>query len=275
MSSFEIDCTNHNDYQEITIFQTELSSEHTYQQINASENVSHLVDSFWMHQNLSDEPQEIDIIPDSFFKIIFIAQQEKIVKYFMTGLWTEANQFVHQPNITVYGCRLKILAPEYLLQRSIAPMLNQMEDLDFSFLNIQNFDLSSFEKIVRQWEESILLHRGKKEIHGNKIRLTQLLYQLKGEISAKEVSNQIFWSNRQINRYLNKYIGVSLKQYLNIQKVYNSYIQIKEGKFFPEKDFYDQAHFIREVKKHTGETPSTLHKEQNDRFIQLRNTQEK
>ena len=74
-----------------------------------------------------------------------------------------------------------------------------------------------------------------------------------------------------MGRYLNKYLGVSLKTYLNIQKVYAAYIQIRNGEFFPNDGFYDQAHFIREIKKHTGETPSTLHGNLDDRFIQLKN----
>jgi AraC-like DNA-binding protein len=98
---------------------------------------------------------------------------------------------------------------------------------------------------------------------------------MEGDISAEEVSNQIFWSNRQINRYLNKYLGVSLKKYLNIQKCYAAYIQIREGRFFPEKGYYDQAHFIREIKKHTNQTPKELYQEQNDRFIQLKNIDKK
>ena len=37
---------------------------------------------------------------------------------------------------------------------------------------------------------------------------------------------------------------------LNIQKCYDAYLQIRDGKFYPEKGYYDQAHFIREIKKH-------------------------
>ena len=98
---------------------------------------------------------------------------------------------------------------------------------------------------------------------------------MKGNISASEVSQQIYWTNRQINRYLNKYLGVSLKKYLNVQKCYEAYIQIREGKFYPEGDYFDQAHFIREVKKHTGQTPKALFEKQNDRFIQLKNIKRK
>ena len=114
-----------------------------------------------------------------------------------------------------------------------------------------------------------------KKIQPKKLQLSQLVYLMNGNISAEEVSNQINWSNRQINRYMNKYLGVSLKTYLNIQKCYTSYIQIREGRFFPDNGYYDQAHFIREVKKHTGKTPKELYEKQNDRFIQLKMIQKK
>ena len=81
------------------------------------------------------------------------------------------------------------------------------------------------------------------------------------------------WSNRQINRYLNKYIGVSLKKYLNVQRVYAAYIHIREGKLKPSARFYDQSHYIKQIKQHTGHTPGQLYKEIDDRFIQLKHIQ--
>ena len=98
---------------------------------------------------------------------------------------------------------------------------------------------------------------------------------MNGNITASQVSEQTYWTNKQINRYLNKYIGVSLKKYLNIQKCYQSYLHIRKGEFYPETGFFDQPHFIREIKKHTGETPKSLHKQQNDRFIQLKRISDK
>jgi len=188
----------------------------------------------------------------------------------MTGLWTEEKPFAIPPKATCFGCRLKILAPEFLLNREIASIIQSYLQLELQYLNVDKFDLSNFETVVEQWQREFLTSKPSKKIQGNKLRLSQLLDQQKGNISATEVSNQIYWTNRQINRYLNKYVGVSLKKYLNIQKCYQSYLQIREGHFFPEKGFFDQPHFIREIKKHTGETPKSLHQHQNDRFIQLK-----
>lgn len=248
-----------------------MKEERFYKEIKPVPALQELVHSFWMHRNDTDQPQQLTIVPDSYLKIIFVVQEEQISKYFITGLWIRENTFITPPNARNYGCRLKILAPEFLLKQEVATLLQDFKQLDLSYLNLKNFALNDFEEIVKKWQTELLKIKSTKEIPGNKLRLSQLLDQRKGDITAAEVSEQIFWTNRQINRYMNKYIGVSLKKYLNIQKVYQSYIQIREGRLFPEKYYFDQAHFIREIKKHTGETPSTLHEAQNDRFIQLKN----
>ena len=252
-----------------------MKQKRTYQENKPIKKLEQLVHSFWMHCNTSNKPELITIVPDGYFKIVFTVQGQKILNYFMTGLWIRENNFITPPNATNYGCRLKILAPEFLIKQEIASILQVFKQLDLSYLNLNHFDLSTFENIVHQWQIELLKIKSPKAIPGNKLRLSQLLDKMKGDINAKEVSEQVFWTNRQINRYLNKYLGISLKQYLNIQKVYQSYIQIREGRFFPEENYFDQAHFIREVKKHTGKTPSQLHGEQNDRFIQLKNIQKK
>jgi len=48
-----------------------------------------------------------------------------------------------------------------------------------------------------------------------------------------------------------------------------SYSDISEGNLFPQEDYFDQAHFIKEIKKYTGTTPKELYKNENVRFLQL------
>ena len=228
-----------------------MNEQRAYQEIKPIKKLENLVNSFWMHCNLTDQPEHMTIVPDSFLKIIFFVENESITKYFMAGLFIhEINYFV-PPNSTLFGCKLKILAPEYLINHEMASILQKLKQLDIEYLNLKYLELSSFEDIVQQWQIEFLKIKPKKEVAANKLRLSQLLDKMKGDITTKEVSEQIYWTNRQINRYMNKYVGVSLKKYLNIQKAYYSYRQIMEGRLFPEKDYFDQAHFIREIKKHT------------------------
>lgn len=242
-----------------------------------SKQLDDFVHIYWVHKNLSDKADDLTIFPDSFFKLIFLYQNGKLIAYFMTGLWTSEMEFRTPPNTTLYGIKFKILAPEYIFQNEIASILQSHKDLLPDFLSGGELEFNDLDDFVQQIESLLLerLSRTKKRIKAHKLQLSQLLYAIGGNITAEEVSKQINWSNRQINRYLNKYLGISLKSYLNIQKCFSSYFHIRDGKFFPTNEYFDQPHFIREVKKHTGKTPKELYQNQNDRFIQLKFIQRK
>ena len=249
-----------------------MTSKSIYQELEPAEDLREFVHSFWTHQNLSDHAAKMTIVPDSFFKIIFYVRNERILNYFMTGLWTTQKEITIPAHTTVYGCRFKILAPEFLLKTEMATLLDQVKQLDTAYLNVNTYDFSSLKSVVIRWQTELRKIKSVKKIEGNKLRLSHLIYATKNKpLTAAEVSGQIYWTNRQISRYLNRYLGVSLRKYLNIQKIYASYIQIREGRFYPEHSYFDQAHFIKQVKQHTGETPTTLHEGKNDRFVQLKN----
>lgn len=245
---------------------------HVYRELYPSKELHDYVASYWESKNLTDFYQNFTICPDGYVKLIIQLLKGKIIRVIITGLWTKELDIVVPPEVVSYGMRLKIIAPEYILKKDTKQSLNNTIALNFNYLDFDSIKFTSLEEVVEQIE-SIFLKRlsENKEIKGNRLRLSQLLYSTFGDIQASEVANQIFWSQREINRYLNKYLGISLKKYLNIQKCYRAYLQIREGEFFPEKGFFDQAHFIREVKKHTGQTPRGLYKKQNDQFIQLKN----
>lgn len=247
----------------------------TYREYRPSSDLADFVESFWLHENNHDQPETIIISPDSFFKIVIFFQESKIVKYFLTGLWTEPKEISIPPHCKSLGCRLKLLAPEYLLNRELADLRDQIEDLPLSFLNIGSFNFMNSDLLIKEWEEELRLCIVGKEIQSHKLRLSQMTYRASGTISATELARQVAITNRRINRYLKRYLGVSLKEYLNIQRVNKAYLNLRTGIFAPTDEYYDQSHFIREVKKYTGTTPRNVFQKINDRFIQLRNIGEK
>jgi len=96
-----------------------------------------------------------------------------------------------------------------------------------------------------------------------------LLFSTFGSIRVEELSNKVFWNSRQINRYFSSKFGLSLKTYANILRCSKSFREIEKGKFSPDLNFYDQSHFIKEIKKHSGSNPKELHQNKNDRFLQF------
>lgn len=96
-----------------------MNSEITYQEKRPSKYLEDVVHSFWTHKNTEGVPQKMTISPDSFFKIIFLVKENRITNYFMTGIWTNQKDFTIPSNTSTFGCRLKILAPEYLINEEI------------------------------------------------------------------------------------------------------------------------------------------------------------
>ncbi|MBS1690133.1 MAG: helix-turn-helix transcriptional regulator, partial [Bacteroidetes bacterium] len=129
-------------------------------------------------------------------------------------------------------------------------------------------DLQDFARFVEKATKKIrsLLP---KEIDERKRKLFELIYESKGAITVKELSEKVFWSSRQINRYFNQQFGISPKVYCNILRFRASLEHIAKGRLFPEEHFFDQNHFIKEVKKFSGVVPKELSKNENDRFILL------
>jgi len=95
----------------------------------------------------------------------------------------------------------------------------------------------------------------KPNIDTRKKQLFDLIYASNGILTVTELSEKVFWSSRQINRYFNQTFGISLKTYCNIIRFKSSLPHIKKGIPFPELNFADQNHFIREIKKMSGVTP--------------------
>ena len=241
-----------------------------YQHFKPSKKLVDVIDSFWIHHNPDDQTESISIAPDSFFKILIYVQDGKVINYFLTGIWTEPKMIDIPPKTHTIGCRFNVLAPEYLFQNEVASILNTSKQLDRAFLNIDTYTLSNLDRVIEQWQKELLKIRGNREIASHKLRLAQAIYSTKGSLTASELSDQIFMTNRTINRYLNKYLGISLQTYISIQRSFQAYLNIREGNFSPTKDFYDQSHYIREIKKHTGASPRKIFKGINDRFIQFR-----
>ncbi len=242
-----------------------------YRQILPSTELADYVNSFWEFKNVGATAINTTIVPDGFFKIVAYCQDDKIEQFFLTGLWPQETEITVPAGATIYGVRFKLLAPEFILNTEIAHLLQTRLDIDSNDWGTQAFQGNGLESFVEQMETSIRSRLEKSDkVQSKKLKLSQLLDATQGEISTEEIAKQIAWSNRQINRYLNRFLGVSLKRYLSIKRCYQALIDIREGKLFPEKGYYDQAHFIKDIKKHTSHTPKDLYKGKNDRFLQLR-----
>lgn len=243
-----------------------------YREIKPNGFLSNFVQCFWEYEN-SDRETEHTILPDGYFDLIVEFENEILTTVKLTGVWTKPINVTIPKATKIVAIRFKLLATEYLFQQEIRSILDTTKSLPFSFWNINTSQGTDFEEFVSKLSnrmESAIKHL--KEIDNRKLKLFELIYR-SNILTVKELSERVFWSSRQINRYFTNQFGFPLKEFLKIVRCNASYNEIANGNLFPEKDFFDQPHFIRELKKYTGKTPKELYKNENDRFIQLSKTE--
>ncbi len=244
----------------------------SYQQINPTSKLVDFVDSYFESKNFSRDVLKRTIFLDSFFKLIITIVDGKLVNLFLTGFWFKEKEIEIPPNSNVFGIKFKILAPEYVFNREIASILQSVEFLDSTFMGIDKLQLDSLQEYVNQIEPILLKKIFENEkIDSKKLALSKLIYSRDGNVLINELVKEIKWERRQVNRYFNKYHGISLKKYLSIQRVYAAFIPLINKKLSTPEGFHDQSHYIKEIKRHTSYTPTELEKEKNVRFIQLKN----
>lgn len=114
-------------------------------------------------------------------------------------------------------------------------------------------------KIVEQFLLSQL-----KDIETDKliIEAVKLIYQTNGTIRIKELNEKLFISQSPFEKRFRKVVGTTAKKFASIVR-FNSVLEnLNETKSLTEicyeNNFFDQAHFIKDFKQFTGDTPENF-----------------
>lgn len=239
-----------------------------YKIIKPDKPLSDFVDSFWFLHNQSDTEKDTTGLPDGLIDILLFKSAAEPFHIVQLGGLTQHEQAKVPANSLMFCISFKLPAVEYIFGETIANIVNSGKFLPDNFWGFTENDMLNFEDFVEKATQKIqsLLP---KEIDERKRKLFELIYAAKGAITVKELSEKVFWSSRQINRYFNQQFGISLKAYCNILRFRASLEHIANGQLFPEENFFDQNHFIKEIKKFSGVVPKELSRNKNDRFILL------
>lgn len=245
-----------------------MNNDFYYKAIEPDESLLDFVENIGMFHNKSDKDMEIVLMPDGRIDLFFMQTESEPFQIALIGLENVPEQQVIRANTWAFKISFKPLGAEYILQTSIADILNSAKVLPQDFWDIINGDLKDFEVFHTQIAKKL------KELLPDKIderkrQLFKLVYASNGEIKIQELSEKISWSSREINRYFNKQFGLSLNSFCKILRFKASLEHIAKGRLFPELNFTDQNHFIKEIKKFSGVVPSELLKNKDDRFILL------
>jgi AraC-like DNA-binding protein len=230
--------------------------------------ISHFVHSFWMLENKTGKDIPSTVLPNGMVDLILIKMNSKNWEIVVRGIDTVPGQVTISANTKMFSIGLKLLAVEYLLGDSIKDVLNEGRNITEDFWLFEKSDLTSLKKFCDKATQKIKTISSE-NIDNRKRKLFDLIYSSQGSMTVKELSEKVHWSSRQINRYFNQFFGISLKVYCNILRFGTSFKHLSEGKLFPEQNFTDQNHFIKEIKKYAGVTPKELSKNKNDQFVNI------
>ena len=218
--------------------------------------------------NPGGTPHDVVVLPDGRIDLFFWRNDNGSFDVLLLGLETEAEQRSVSPNTLAYTISFTPLGLEYLLGMPVAGFLNSGIKLEDGFWGFTAADFTDFNAFYTKALHT-LLQRLPAETDGRKSKLFSLIYATNGAIGVAALAAQVGWGSRQMNRYFSQYFGLPLKVYCNILRFRASLPYIAHGKLFPELDFADQNHFIKQIKKFSGVVPKELSKNENDRFVLL------
>lgn len=239
-----------------------------YKEVETEGYLSNFVKCFWTSETLTNSC-DYTILPDGYFDLIVEIKNKNIASVKLTGIWTVPVHITTETHTTFFAVRFKPLAVEILKSINLKEMLNSSINLGVNFIGIDTLDLNNFNgfcKLIENYLQSRI--KKTKPVNDVKIRLFDEIFK-RETFKVQELSQKVFWTSRQINRYFNSTFGLSLKEYLNILRCYQNYKSISNHGLAAHTNYFDQSHFIKEIKKYTGVTPTVLKKNENDRFIQL------
>ncbi len=230
--------------------------------------IAAFVQTFSMLENPSRDEIEATLLPDGMIDLLLIKVGNEQLRVVLRGIDTIHSQITIAPEMKLFGIGFKPLAIEYIFKEAVGDILDSARAVDTDFWQFDETDLNNFEQFCQKATRKIQ-SVPVRNIDPRKQKLFDLIYASDGAISVQELSEHVGWSARQINRYFNRQIGIPLKAYCSILRFRASFEHIKQGKLFPEQNFFDQAHFIKEVKKLSGALPKELRQNKNDRFLQF------
>jgi AraC-like DNA-binding protein len=114
-------------------------------------------------------------------------------------------------------------------------------------------------KIVEQFFVSQL-----KDIHADQliVEAVKLIHRSKGTIRIKELSEKLCISQSPFEKRFRKVVGTTAKKFASIVRFNAVLDNLNETKSLTaicyENNFFDQAHFIRDFKQYTGNTPENF-----------------
>lgn len=158
------------------------------------------------------------------------------------------------------------------LTDKIVPFSLIDDSLDTAMRSIFKFSLS-VDELLLEFEKTLILNI--RFPYPEELSLAvKYIVQMEGAAVSMEVSNNVFYSPRHLNRLFNLYLGMSMKSFSRLVRI-NKSIQLLNEKtctlaFIAEKlGYYDVSHFVKDFKTVCDITPQEYKTNMSDFYSEI------
>lgn len=200
-----------------------------------------------------------NILPDACIDIVIDFVSSTIC---FAGFSKETKDFKLDKKIDYMGVRLK---PSIFYLVFNIPA-DKIMDNEIPFSNIEKeismdriLELENTNERI-EYLKNYLLQKAKKQKEMPFMKVVEKLYEDPKEQSVTDIAKELGYNERNLYRVFKSNFGVSPKVLLNILRLHLCLTLMLEKKMNLTEialfcGFYDQSHFIREIKKYTGISP--------------------
>lgn len=247
----------------------------TYREFEPDLRLKDYIKSYWYFNIRTDSVETFDILPDGYFDLLVIIKANRIVETKLTGIWSKSVSINYSENAEIFGIRFKPISIGNIFDFGIKEFLNDSMKITLKDIKINDQilleSLYGLPEFLKNYLDILFLEN----INTKKtdIRLKKcfdIVDKSAGCESISRISETVGLSLRQLHRLVTNMIGIGLKDYSRIVRFKKSLRKVKNDKS-DYLYYYDQSHFIHEIKNYTGLTPEKIDLNNNVRFIQYYN----
>ena len=236
------------------------------------------MECYWILDNNDPAPKQQKIIPDGYPEIIF--HYGDPYRILIKEDWEIQSDFLLAGQITKYfylensgrtgtiGIKLKPTALRHLFNLvmnkyvdKVAPLNNTLNP-EFKKMKTILSSGQDYNQIIIQLNNIFEELVAEKKITSAGVdHAVNLIFEKHGMVTIPELCAVAFLGERQLLNQFRRYIGLSPKLYARVIRLNYIFQLVQENKetwssLAYEAAFFDQAHFIKDFKKFTGENPS-------------------
>lgn len=210
-------------------------------------------------KKILDKKISNNILPDACIDIVIDFVDKTIC---FAGFSKETKDFQLDKKIDYMGVRLKPGIFYLLFDIETDKIMDKeipFKDIEKEFELDKIFSLENLNDRL-DFLKNYLIQKSKDKKEVNFIELVEKLYKNPKEQNVKDIASSFGYNERHLYRLFKQNYGVSPKVLLNILRLHFCLTLILEKNMnlidiASSCGFYDQAHFIKEIKKYTGISP--------------------